>query len=242
MIQKDYPHHLIPLIACFQQAIEQLSKYVWFGATLYLHPYRNFGCQQTKRLCLCPPATVRYHAQKDGVVMAETGQITSGLLWRAALITALIDIARRVSFELFCRLKWHLAGVAFIVYAALWGTFGSLYFWGSVYQAIFPAWSRWLLPLGFGLLYGGLALAFWRVSILTGRWQVAWFILLGGLMSLVGHGIGISRGLFRVPLLAQANVESALVFGVFEFIFYWCAMVGLSLVGRWFSLKLLQMR
>ncbi len=180
--------------------------------------------------------------------MVETGQVTSELLWRVTLIVLLIDtpllmlIARRVSFELFCKLKWYLAGAAFIVYAALWGTFGSISFWDSAYQAIFPAWSRWLLPLGFGLLYGGLALAFWRVSILAARWQVVWFILLGGLVSLVGHSIGISRGLLRVPLLAEASAASALVFGVFEFIFYWCAMVGLSIVGRWFNLKMLQMR
>jgi len=59
-----------------------------------------------------------------------------------------------------------------------------------------------------------------------------WFSLLGGLVSLVGHGIGISRGLLRVPLLAEVSAASALVFGVFEFIFYWCAIVGLA-VAAW---------
>jgi hypothetical protein len=171
--------------------------------------------------------------------VTETGQLTSELLWRATLIAALIDVpllilvARRVSPGLFGQLKWYLVGAAFIVYALLWGTFGSVYFWDSVYQAIFPAWFRWLLPLGYGLLFGVLALAFWRASLLAARGQVLWFILLGGLVSLVGHSIGISRGLLRVPLLAEASAASALVFGVFEFIFYWCAIVGLSLAGRW---------
>jgi hypothetical protein len=178
--------------------------------------------------------------------VTETGRVTSDLLWRATLIAMLIDasllilVARRVSSELFCKLKWHLAGAAFVVYAVLWGAFGSVYFWDSVYKAIFPGWSRWLLPVGYGLLFGALAVAFWRASILAARWQAVWFSLLGGLVSLVGHGIGISRGLLRVPLLAEASAVSALVFGVFEFIFYWYAIVGLSVAGRWLGLRLQQ--
>jgi hypothetical protein len=48
----------------------------------------------------------------------------------------------------------------------------------------------------------------------------------------VGHGIGIQRGLLKVPLLAEASAASALAFGVFEFIFYWCAIVGLAAASR----------
>ncbi len=180
--------------------------------------------------------------------MTETGYITSELLWRSTLIAVLIDVpllilvTRWVSSVLFRKLKWYLAGAAFVIYAVLWGTFGSVYFWDSVYQAIFPAWFRWLLPVGYGLLFGLLALAFWRVSLLAARGQALWFILLGGLVSLVGHGIGISRGLLRVPMLAEASAVSALVFGVFEFIFYWCAIVGLGVAGRWLALRLRQLR
>ena len=129
----------------------------------------------------------------------ETGQVTSELLWRSTLIAMLIDapllilVARQVTSELFCTLKWYLAGAAFVVYAALWGAFGSVYFWDTVYKAIFPAWSRWLLPVGYGLLFGALALAFWQASILAPRWQAVWFCLLGGFISLVGHGVGIGR-------------------------------------------------
>jgi hypothetical protein len=43
-----------------------------------------------------------------------------------------------------------------------------------------------------------------------------------------------------VPLLAEVSVVSALVFGVFEFIFYWCAIVGLSVAARWLGLRLRQ--
>jgi len=178
--------------------------------------------------------------------VTETGSVTSVMLWRVTLIAVLIDtpllilVARGVSSELFSKIKWHMAGAAFIVYALLWGTFGSVLFWDTVYKVIFPAWSRWLLPVGYGLLFGAFAVAFWRVCRLAARWQVVWFCLLGGMVSLVGHGIGISRGLLRVPLLAEASAVSALAFGVFEFIFYWCAIVGLSLAGRWLDLRLRQ--
>ncbi len=185
-------------------------------------------------------------ASKGGVVVTETGAVTSELLWRATLIALLVDgpllvfLARWVSPQLFGKLKWHLAGAAFFVYALLWGTLGSVYFWDEVYSAIFPDWSRWLLPVGYGLLFGAFAVAFWRVCILASRWQAVWFSLLGGLVSLVGHGIGIGRGLLRVPMLAGASAVSALVFGVFEFIFYWCAIVALSVAGRRLGLRLRQ--
>jgi hypothetical protein len=164
--------------------------------------------------------------------------VTSELLWRATFIAVLIDaplviiIGRWVSSELFRKLRWHLAAAAFVVYATLWGTFASVYFWDAVYKHVFPSWSRWLLPVGYGVLFGAVAVVFWRASVAFARWQPVWFCLLGGLVSLVGHGIGISRGLLRVPLLSEANATSALVFGVFEFVFYWCAIVGLA-VAAW---------
>jgi hypothetical protein len=169
---------------------------------------------------------------------------TSRMLWGATLIAALIDIpflilvARWVSSELFSQLKWYLVGAACAVYAALWGAVGSLYYWDAVYSAIFPTWFRWLLPFIYGPLYGALALAFWHVSILIKRWPVVWFILMGGLVSLVGHTIGISRGLLQVPLLAEVSAVSAFVFGVFEFIFYWCVIVSLGVASRWLGMRM----
>jgi len=164
-------------------------------------------------------------------------RLTSEVLWRVTIIAVLIDapliilIGRWVSAELFRKLKWYLAAAAFVVYATLWGTFASVYFWDAVYQYVFPSWSRWMLPGGYGVLFGAIAVALWRASVAFARWQSVWFCLLGGLVSLVGHGIGISRGLLRVPLLAEASAISALVFGVFEFMFYWCVIVGLAIAA-----------
>jgi hypothetical protein len=159
-------------------------------------------------------------------------------LWRGTAIVLLIDIPALllvhhfVSSELFRQLKWYLASAACVVYAVLWGTFGSVYFWESVYRAVFPAWSRWLLPIWFGVLFGLIAIAFWRVSVAAAKGQAVWFVVLGGLVSLVGHGIGIRRGLLRVPLLSEASPASALVFGVAEFAFYWCGIVALAAAAK----------
>ncbi len=176
--------------------------------------------------------------------MTETAGVTSELMWRATLVAMLIDVplllavARWVSSELFFKVKWYLAGAGFVVYAALWGTFGSVLYWDTVYHTIFPAWFRWPLPIVYGLLFAVLALASWRVGILAPKWPAVCFSLCGGLVSLVGHSIGISRGLLRVPLLAGVSAISALVFGVFEFIFYWAAIVALAVASRWLILRL----
>jgi hypothetical protein len=170
-------------------------------------------------------------------------RVTSELLWRATSIAVLIDapllflIGRRVSSAVFTEIKWELAAAAFLVYSMLWGAFGSVWFWDAVYGSVFPAWSRWLLPLWFGVLFGAAALLFWSLSRRAARWQAVWFCALGGLVSLVGHGIGIARGLLRVPLLSEASAFSALTFGVLEFVLYWCAIVGLAVTARRLGLR-----
>ena len=162
---------------------------------------------------------------------------------RATVIAACIDvprvilIGRRVSSELFGKLKWHLAAAAFLVYAALWGSYGSVDFWDvglCAYsrlghdescrrrngRAVRRAGPRVLAGEHFGrTLAVGLVLA-----------------LLGGLVSLVGHGIGIRRVLLTVPPLAEASAVLALTFGVFEFVFYWCVIVDLAVEARKFCM------
>jgi hypothetical protein len=172
------------------------------------------------------------------MIVDESVRVTSALLWRGALVAAVIDVpllvlvARAVPAAAFRQLKWQLATAAFLVYAVLWAAFGSVLYWDAVYALLFPAWFRWPLPIVYGALFGAAGLLFWRSSLAARRWPALWFCILGGLVSLVGHGIGIRRGLLRVPLLAEASATSALVFGVFEFIAYWCAIVGIAVVMR----------
>lgn len=172
-------------------------------------------------------------------------RLSSELMWRATLVVAVLDapllilLGRGVSRSLFQKLKWHLVGATVILYAALWGVLASGYYWQSVYAAVFPQWARWLLPVAFGPAYGACALGFWALAVGTRRWPAVWFALMGGGVSLLGHWIGIRRGLLRVPLLAEVSPASALSFGVVEFICYWCVIVGVSVASRraWVGLR-----
>jgi hypothetical protein len=175
----------------------------------------------------------------------EESQVTSELLWRATLYAIILDapllllITKYVSYELLLKLKWYILGITLLIFGGIWGIFGSLLFWDSVYKYIFPEWFHWYLPIIYGPIYGLLSFIFWRISIFIKRYSVILFILLGGLFSIVGHSIGISRGLFNVPLLSKASIESALIFGIFEFIFYWCIILILSISIRWIVKKVI---
>lgn len=168
------------------------------------------------------------------------GSLTSDLFWRASAVMAAVDavlllLAARISTSLFEKLKWHLAGAAGALYALLWGVFASVAFWDDVYGLLFPAWARWLLPPFYGLLFAAIALGFWAICWRAPRWPAVWFVVLGGLVSLVGHGIGMSRGLMRVPMLASVDPVAALVFGVFEFMAYFSVVTGASVLLYHFS-------
>jgi len=162
-------------------------------------------------------------------------RVTTELLLGASLVTAIVDavllaLAGRVRPETFRRLKWPLAIAAAAVFAALWGVLASHLYWDAVYRHVFPAGMRPWLPVAYGLAFGLVALFFWSISTRASRWPAVWFCLLGGLVSIPGHAWGMSRGLMRVPLLSQASPAAALLFGFFEFIVYFAAIVGLSLV------------
>jgi len=164
--------------------------------------------------------------------------LTSADLWLGAAVTAavvcgLIGLAiRLVSSEAFRQLKWYLVGAAALTYGTLWAVFGSMYFWDTVYRAVFPEWSRWVLPFFFGFLDGLAALGFWWLSLRVSRWPVAVFILLAGPWSVLGHGIAMLKGLLNVPYLAQATAVSALAFATFEYMLYECVIVGMATSAR----------
>jgi hypothetical protein len=157
---------------------------------------------------------------------------TSETFWWVTLALGAVDVGllllvwRFVGRELFLRLKWQVSAAAGVLYAVLWGVFASLLYWDLVYQYVLPGWSRWFLPLAYGVLFGLVAWGFWTLSLrLPGSPAVA-FCLLGGLVSLVGHSVGIRRGLLRAPFLDQVSPASALAVGFVEFIVYWCAIVA----------------
>ena len=160
---------------------------------------------------------------------------TTELFLKASLFTAVVDavllaLVARVRPEKWRRLKWPLGASAAVVYALIWGVVASALYWDEVYRHVFPSDLRPWLPLIYGIGFGLLAVVFWSLSVRASRWPAVWFCLLGGLVSIPGHAWGMSRGLMRVPLLSQASPAAALLFGFFEFIVYFSAIVGLSLV------------
>ncbi len=172
--------------------------------------------------------------------MASSGEmrLTSDLLWTAAIFTALLDsfllylLSRWVGRERFRRLFWPAGVAAALVFGAIWTLAMWSFAWNIVYKVVFPAWGRYVIPPGYGLMFGGIALGFWAAAIRFRREPVVVFCVLGGLVSIPGHLIGAARGLFTVPLLRDVSIVSALTFGVLEFIFYFALILVLAVMLR----------
>jgi hypothetical protein len=163
-----------------------------------------------------------------------TYAVDSQFYWAAALVTALIDLVfvfvlmRWIDRNRFQRLKIPLVIVAALVWCGIY-TAGVWSFWDSCYSFIFPDWVRWF-ALFLGLMMGGVAYLFWWLALKIPGNAILIFTVLAGLHSLPGHLNGIyNMGLMeKCPILTQVSIASALVFGVFEFIFYWCVMLSLA--------------
>jgi len=163
-------------------------------------------------------------------------QATSQLYWIAALVAALMDIAFvallawRIKPAHFRRLKWPLVIGAGSFWLGLWGwAMWDPFVWETCYQYVFPAWVRPFWPFAFGLINGSLALLFWWLARRIPGNPVVYLVLLGGLESFPGHLRAIyNMGILETPLLKGVSAASALVFGFFEFIFYWSVILGLA--------------
>ncbi len=77
------------------------------------------------------------------------------------------------------------------------------------------------------MIFGAIGMGFWWLAERLPGPPAVTFALLGGLVSLPGHlvgfyGLGMGE---KVPVLQGVSVTSALVFGIFEFIVYWLAII-----------------
>jgi hypothetical protein len=167
-------------------------------------------------------------------MMDGTYAVDSQFYWMSALVAALVDtvfvffLVRWIDRARFQRLKIPLIVVASLVWCGIY-TSGVWGFWDMCYSFVFPDWVRWFV-IFFGLLMGGLAYIFWWLALKIPGNAVLIFVILAGLHSLPGHLNGIYRmGLMeKCPILTDVSIPSALVFGVFEFIFYWSVVMALS--------------
>ena len=171
--------------------------------------------------------------------METNFQATSQLYWIAALVAALMDIAFvallawRIKPARFRQLQWPLFIVSTLFWTILWYVvMWNAFVWETSFRHVFQPWQRWAWPPVFGLISGGVAWLFWRLSLRLPGNSVLYFLLLGGLESFVDHYFAIRNGVMETPLLQEVSIASALVFGFFEFIFYWSVILGIASLFR----------
>lgn len=168
----------------------------------------------------------------------EGVKVTSEILWRAALLFALFDtvlvafLARFIEPALFRQLKRHVTLLSGMLWFLIWLAM-VIFFWKPVYHYVFPSWSRWIIPPLFGAAFALIGLLFWWLALQLKGNPVVNFFLLGGLWGMITHVWAIHQGILeKPPLLQGAGPVAASIMPVFEFIFYWCIILGVALLWQ----------
>jgi hypothetical protein len=172
------------------------------------------------------------------ILCPEQVRATSELYWISAFVTAAIDVVavalliRLVPRDRFRQLGRLLAWAGTIFWIILWASVLWSFTWEWCYQYLFPTWARWVVPPAYGLLFGGVVWVTWRLALKLEVPPVVSYTVMGGLASLPGHTIAVvAFNMFdRCPILREVSVASALTFGVFEFGFYWCAILCIAML------------
>jgi uncharacterized membrane protein len=166
---------------------------------------------------------------------SENLKVTSEILWRGALLFAIIDLvfvsilARTIKPGDLFKMKWALTIIMALFFFILFGSVVSILFWDSVYRYVFPYWTRWIIPPVYGLLFSLAGLLFWWIATRIKIYPVVIFCLLGGLWGVTTHIIAINRGILdKPPMLKGSGPVAALTVAAFEFIFYWCTCLTIT--------------
>jgi hypothetical protein len=106
-----------------------------------------------------------------------------------------------------------------------------MFFWESVYHYMFPSWARWLIPPLYGILFAGVGLFLWWLSSRLPSHSVLNYFFFGGLVGSLSHLWAIHRGILDNPPLLQGVSPASAVLPFFEFVFYWCIILGLASIG-----------
>jgi len=168
----------------------------------------------------------------------EEVKVTSEILWRAAILFALFDIvlvtylARFVEPAIFRQMKWPVTLITGIFWFLIWLVM-VVFFWEQVYHYVFPLWSRWILPLLMGIGFAIVGLLLWWLAQQFKSNQVVNFCLFGGLWGMITHIVAIQRGILeKPPLLQGVSPVAASIMPIFEFIFYWCVILGVAFLWQ----------
>ena len=172
-------------------------------------------------------------------MLPEDFKITTEMLWHGALLFALTDavfvplLVWRIGSDLFHQVKWGLVVSAGFVWFGIWSwAIGN--FWETVYSYVFPTWGRYLIPPAFGLLMALVALGLWTLALWPRLNPVVGYCLFGGLWGVLTHIWAIYRGIVtKPPMLLGASPVAAVVIAFFEYMFYWCVILSLSVLVRW---------
>jgi hypothetical protein len=158
--------------------------------------------------------------------------LTPDLMYRAALVVAIVDIAFasllawRIGTEGVRRARWTIPAISGVFWFGVWMAVHALY-WERVYSHVFPAWSRFVIPPVYGLGFAGVA-ALWRwIALRAPRLAVPVFVALWGATGALTHAYAVyGRGLLeKSPMLQHLTPASAIVFATFEFGFYGCVIL-----------------
>lgn len=165
------------------------------------------------------------------MTISLNAKLTTEALLRAALVFALIDLAVvpflnwRLQPARFRQLKWPLVLTAAIFWYALW-TWALDWAWEPVYRYVFVDWLREWLPLIQSAHFAVITLVFWWSASRLTKCSVAVFCLLGGFWGMVTHTWAVYLGIVdKPPLLQGASSVAAVIFAIFEFMFYWCLIL-----------------
>jgi hypothetical protein len=163
--------------------------------------------------------------------------LTPDLMYRAALVVALLDVAFaslltwRIGADGVRRARRAIPAVAGVFWFGVWLTM-VVVFWDRVYGHVFPGWSRWIIPPIYALGFAGVA-AGWRwLALRTGGLAVPVFVALWGVTGALTHTYAVyARELLtKSPMLQHLTPLSAIVFATFEFGFYGCAMLAAAAI------------
>ncbi len=161
-------------------------------------------------------------------------KVTTEVLWRGAIIVAFIDagfvylLSRTVKASAFLACKQPLVVTMMLFWLLMWAGMVS-FLWNPVYHYVFPEWSRWFIPPVYAVLFGFIAYFFWWLAQRLPGNPVLAFLFLGGLWGSVTHVWAIFRGILdKPPILQGASPIPTVVLPFFEFIFYWCVILGIA--------------
>jgi hypothetical protein len=108
-------------------------------------------------------------------MLPTNAKVTTEILWKATLIFVPIDVlfvsilAWHIDNSAFRSFKRTLVTTTAVFWFLMWLVMTSELFWDAVYHYVFPAWARWFIPPVYGLLFGGVAWAFWNLEVECGQ-------------------------------------------------------------------------